>query len=182
MRTKLGPKESFTLYGIFLGLLFLFFVVGMLVGKGHLVEPTPVTQRIPFSRPPVEDVKPDLEFYQSLMQPSNVRKEQGPNETESTLLVEAPASQVKSSRQDEKEDSLRKLYTVQVGALTAEEDARRILIRLEAKGYSGTLRTPSGEDRYYRVWVGEFQGAEEARHLEKRLRKDGFLTYLKKTY
>lgn len=180
MRTKLSPRESFALYGVFLGLLFLFFVVGMVVGKGDLMEPMPATQRIPPSQPPVEDVKPELEFYQSLMQPSDARR--GLNETESAPPSEAPAIQVKPQHQGEKEDPLRKLYTVQVGALTVEEDARKILIRLEAKGYSGTLRTPSGEDRYYRVWVGGSQEAEEARHLEKRLREDGFLTYLKKTH
>lgn len=178
---KLVWKKSFALYGVFLGLIFVVFVVGMLVGKEYFRGSMPVTRGISFLPSTVENVKTDLEFYQSLMQPSDSDNEQEIGaDKEAVSFDEVPAIQVNPKGQEKEKEQLRKLYTVQVGALTVEEDAREILNRLEGKGYPGMLRAPSGEDRYYRIWVGQFQGVKEARNLEKRLREDGFLTYLKK--
>jgi cell division septation protein DedD len=72
------------------------------------------------------------------------------------------------------------VYTVQVGAFAAEVEARQILIRLEAKGYSSLLMPPSDSDPYYRVSVGEFATDQEALGMEEELSKDGFLTYTKR--
>ena len=182
MIQRLGLKESFTLYGVFLGVIFVVFVVGMLVGKDYFLDQIPVTEGISFLPSTVENVKPDLEFYQSLMQSSDPKKKQELSDDHKEVVSsdDVPASQVNPKGQEEEKEKLRKLYTVQVGALTVEEDAQEILNRLENKGYPGILRVPSGEDRYYRIWVGQFQGVKEARNLEKRLREDGFLTYLKK--
>lgn len=177
MNAKLSPKESFVLYGVVLGFVFLFYLLGLFIGKGHFVEAMPNGENLSVSGEPVRDLKPQLDFYQRLMGPSESAQETPVEESSGSVAQ----MENKGSRLDEEygKGSLG-IYTVQVGAFTAEADARQIFIRLEAKGYSGSVRPPSGEDRYYRVGVGEFKTEEEAGRMEALLRKDGFLTYIRK--
>ena len=123
----------------------------------------------PYSFLPRKDVKPQLDFYSTLKGPVGG---QVPSESTQADTGTEPEGQ--------SEENVSEAYTVQVGALTAEGDARRILLRLTARGYPARMSAPSAEDRYYRVWVGRFETTEQARELERRLREDGFLTYLKK--
>ncbi len=57
------------------------------------------------------------------------------------------------------------------------------MLRLEAKGFSARIQPPTPElgDRFYRVWVGEFDTIEEARAKEAEVKSAGFLTYVRKT-
>lgn len=73
-------------------------------------------------------------------------------------------------------------YTIQIGAFSTEQEARQILLRLEAKNFPARLHSPvAGESPpYYRVWVGGFSTASEARWLEEQLKEQSFPTYLKK--
>lgn len=171
MKGRLNPRETTALYAVVLGVLFLFYLLGLFLGKDHFVEANPRDGSVPLADTPVEDLTPELDFYQRLMGPS-VPERETPLSKDS---MESSAEPVKES-----EISSSGIYTVQVGAFTAEIDTRQILIRLEAKGYASNVGRPSAEDPYYRVWVGEFKTAQEAEHMEALLRKDGFLTYLKK--
>ncbi|MDA2937223.1 SPOR domain-containing protein [Acidobacteria bacterium AH-259-A15] len=177
MKAKLSPKESFVLYGVVLGFVFLFYLLGLFIGKSHFVEAKPNGENLSVSREPVRDLQPQLDFYQRLMVPSGSEKETPVEESSGSL---AQMENKGSGLDEESRKAFLGIYTVQVGAFTAEADARQIFIRLEAKGYSGSVRPPWGEDRYYRVGVGEFKTEEEAGRMEALLRKDRFLTYIRK--
>jgi cell division protein FtsN len=74
-------------------------------------------------------------------------------------------------------------YTIQVAAHSSEQEAQQTLLRLEAKGFSARIQPPIPRlgDRFYRVWVGEFDSIEEARSKEAEVKAAGFLTYVRKT-
>ncbi len=168
MKAKLRLPEAFKLYGVVLSFVFLFFLLGLFIGKEHFVEAKPHLENLITSDAPVQDVKPQLDFYSTLKEPVGGQ-----------VPSELPQADTGTEPEGHSEENVPEAYTVQVGALRAEGDARRILLRLTAKGYPARMSAPSAEDRYYRVWVGRFETTEQARELERRLREDGFLTYLK---
>ena len=43
MKSKLSPRESFSLYGFLLGFIFLFYLVGLVVGKNHFTGGEPLS-------------------------------------------------------------------------------------------------------------------------------------------
>jgi hypothetical protein len=166
------------LYGVVLGVLFIFYLMGLFLGKNQFVEARPKDASLPIADTLLEDVEPELDFYQRLMGPSLTESDQPSSEDASSAvsepLQESPTASEPSAT------LLFDVYTVQVGAFAAEVEARQILIRLEAKGYSSLLMPPSDSDPYYRVSVGEFATDQEALGMEEELSKDGFLTYTKR--
>ena len=153
--------EAFKLYGVVFGFIFLFFLFGLFVGKERFVEANPHSEDRIISETPVQNVKTQLDFYSALKDPISEQSPIGLAQAGSkTVVPEA--------------------YTVQVAALTAEKDAQKILLSLKAKGYPANMIIPSSGDRYYRVWVGRFEINTRALEMEKKLREDGFLTFLKK--
>jgi cell division septation protein DedD len=178
LKGKLDPRDTMRLYGVVLGVLFLFYLLGLFLGRNQIMEARPKEVSLPMADTALADIEPGLDFYQRLM---------GPSVTESDPLVSEdvlPAVSVQlgeSPTTAEQSGALAfDVYTVQVGAFTAEIDARQILIRLEARGHASVLMNPSASDPYYRVYVGEFATDLEALAMEEKLRKDGFLTYIKK--
>ena len=160
-----------------LGVLFLFYLLGLFLGRNQFLEARPQDAGIPMGETSLEGIKPELDFYQRLMGPSVGQPDSSVSED---ALSAVPQPLEENSSSEQSAALVADAYTVQVGAFTAEVDARQILIRLEAKGYSSVLMPPSGSDPYYRVSVGEFTTDQEALGMEETLRKDGFLTYLKR--
>ncbi len=177
MEGKLNPGVAMRLYGVVLGVLFLFYLLGLFMGRDQLVEARPREVSLPMADTPLEDIEPELDFYDSLMGPSATESDPTAFEDE----VSAVPERVEESPTVAEPSALLpvELFTVQVGAFTAEGDARRILIRLEAKAYASAVKDPSDSDPHYRVSVGEFRTNQEALEMEERLRKDGFPTYIK---
>lgn len=174
MKSKLSPRESFSLYGFLLGFIFLFYLVGLVVGKNHFTGGEPLSGDPSAPGGPLPDMKIELDFYQRVMtaRDSSGVNDQGLNSDAETEIPDTGNPGASET------DPLG--YTIQVGAFTIERDVRQILLRLEARGYSGSLRLPSGEDRYYRVSVGQYSNREAAQEMESRLGTDGFLTYVKR--
>ena len=162
--------EAFKLYGVVFGFIFLFFLFGLFVGREGFVEANPHSEDRIVSETPVQNVKTQLDFYSALKDPISEQSPIG--------LVQAGSETVVPEEQTEENTS--EAYTVQVAALTAEKDAQEILLRLRAKGYPAKMIIPSSGDQYYRVWVGRFEVTARALEMEKKLREDGFLTFLKK--
>jgi cell division septation protein DedD len=173
VKTGLSSRQSFTLYGIVLGFVFLFYVLGLLIGKNYFVARESSAEKPPISDGPLPDVKSQLDFYQQLIVPSPSAEEVPPFTPDKN-----PAASQKPTSQPT--DTV-EMYTIQVGALSREEDARQILIRLEAKNYVGRIQRPQGSnDPYYRVLVEEFSTLEKTRQMKARLKEDGFPTFIKK--
>ncbi|MCZ6485532.1 MAG: SPOR domain-containing protein [Acidobacteria bacterium] len=179
MKAKLSPRESMALYGVVLGFIFLFYLLGLFLGRDHFVEARTTDGSFSLSDTPVQDLQPPLDFYQRLMVPSEPEQESAPSADGFPVAAEVSEEDSAGPLEDSSTNPAEP-FTVQVGAFTAEVDARQILIRLEAKGYAGALRHSSSQDPYYRVWVGEFKTVEEVAQMNDLLRQDGFLTYIRK--
>ncbi len=175
-------RESFFLYGVILVCSFGFFLTGLFLGKRYFIRANLDPREMIVSKPQLEDVKGNLDFYQQVL--SAFWETAIEERKDEDLPGEAGAAA------DEKKAELElrrkiagvptEVYTVQVGALNREKDARPILIRLEVKGYSARLHRPQADNPFYCVWVSEFVTLEEARQMESSLKEDGFYTYIKK--
>lgn len=175
MKPKLSSNESFALYGVVLSFILLFYLLGLFIGRNHFVEAKPSEEVFSLSDEPVEDPKSGLGFYDRVMI--------SPDTEQNAPIDASPSRQDKEQADGTNvmvEKQFSEVYTVQVGAFTSLKEANQILVRLEAKGYSGVLSPPAGQDPYYRVGVGEYGTDRGARATEILLRKDGFLTYIKK--
>ena len=162
--------EAFKLYGVVFGFIFLFFLFGLFVGREPFVEANPHLEDRVVGDTPVQNVKTQLDFYSALEDPISKKSPIGLVQEESKAVVP----------EEQTEGDTVEAYTVQVAALTAEKDAQKILLRLRAKGYPAKMIIPSSGDQYYRVLVGRFEMTTRALEMEKKLREDGFLTFLKK--
>ncbi|HLV00169.1 MAG TPA: SPOR domain-containing protein [Acidobacteriota bacterium] len=224
MKAKLSPRQAFTLYGVILGFVFAFYLIGLLIGRNYVGETAELSLPESVSEP-VPDVAPMLDFYQQLERRETVsggsRKSEstetsqsgsepsGPQESsEDERIPDNNRSEIKSSESwaeepgsfvsqtenqtenhDQTDESVvapsdepEARYTVQIGAFSTEQEARQVLLRLEAKSFPARLQAPRpGESPpYYRVWVGAFASPLEARRLEEQLKAESFPTYLKK--
>ena len=179
MRARLSPARSFALYGIVLGFVFLFYVLGLLIGKNYLMDAKAISNSIPIADHPLPDVKSQLDFYQQVLTPTE--GEESPQEAPGSLEAGQNVYSEAASPASPEPSASGEIYTIQVGAFRTEVETSRILIRLEAQGYPNQLRRPKPpEDPYYRVWVGRFARHEEARQMQSRLQEDGFHTFIKK--
>lgn len=226
MKAKLSPRQAFTLYGVILGFVFAFYIVGLFIGKNYVEETAALT--IPESvREPVADVAPMLDFYQQLerretaseepafREPSSMdggegdlapssRTSQGETASEEATPVEAEPPERPADVQEANRDTILNRdsdaevlddsdgptstgepdarYTIQIGAFSTEQEARQVLLRLEARNFPARVHSPISDESppYYRVWVGAFSSAAEARRLEEQLKAESFPTYLKK--
>ena len=171
MKTRLSPRESLILYAFIVGFVFLFYMVGLFLGKEYFTTADSSTENLPISDAPAPDLKPQLDFYKELISPQESLLSPG----------QAPQAERERASAPVQEPSNRRIFrTVQVAVVPQEKDARQILIRLEAKNYSGRVQPPQeGKDRYYRVLVGEFTTLEEARQMQARLKEDGFPTFIR---
>ena len=168
-----------TLYGVLVGFIFIFYLLGLFIGKNQFVEASTNDTNLPLSETPVQDLKPELDFYQRVTVPEDAEEENGPFEEVSPISEEISREETSATVEDTKPSPLN-AYTIQVGAFTRKVDARQSLVRLEAKGHSAIVRNSTGEDPYYRVWVGEFETPQQAAEMNELLRQDGFLTYIRK--
>lgn len=181
MKPKLVAKEAFVLYGLILGFLYGFYLIGLLVGKTHFVEAGAQEESFSVPEIPAQRLEPQLEFYQRLLLPESADPESRHRGSGESPAGRPPAARSQTAPvMEPPQEAGRERYTVQAGAFTAENDARKLLTRLESGGYAARLLEPSSDDRYYRVWVGGFQAEAEALRMEERLRRDGFLTYVKR--
>ncbi len=188
MSLKLSAPQSFALYSIAVVVIWFFFGLGLFFGKAYFQEAAPPLQSLSESPPPVPDVKPDLEFYEELTLPSPQR------ETVAQAAVQEPVSNAgsgdRASEGREETVSVARAtpsaakepigprYTIQLGALSKEKDARRLLKKLEGAGFSGRLQKPGSGRPLHRVYAGDFATREEASQLKSRLDAAGFPNFI----
>ena len=195
MKGKLTPKESFVLYGAWIAAAFALFLLGLYWGKGQAtggsqeITTGPVTSApvaVPRAQaqtrldssakgaaPAVEDQQagPAVSSAPSARPATDItRPVDSPGATAAPLEPSAPAS-----------PPGKETFSIQVGALNTEEEARKLIVRLEARGYAGILDKPvSQKDPFYRVRVGSYSTREGAARAEALLKDQGFLTFIKK--
>lgn len=172
MKAKLSAIQAFSLYGLVLGFIFLFYVSGLFMGRNYFLPAAQSNENTPVNSVPVPDVKPDLDNLNQLIAPP-----QGQSQ-----LKEPTDESGQTANVETEPPAPTEIFTIQVIATISEPEARQTLLRLEAKGFSSRLVEPApGKDRYYRVEVGEFAVMVEAQEMEARLKESGFPTFIKKT-
>lgn len=197
MKGKLTPKESFVLYGACIAVAFALFLLGLHWGKGHA---TGLTQEI--TTQPVAPAASSVPRTQVQTRLDLANRETPPvisdqsTPTPSSSPAAAPASQEARASVTSTEPAVpapgkdpgsmsspgKEAFSIQVGALKTEEEARKVIVRLESRGYTGILDKPTSEkDPFYRVRVGNYATREEALRAEELLKGEGFLTFVKKT-
>ncbi len=169
-----------TLYGLLVGFIFIFYLMGLFLGKNQFVEASTNDTNLPLSETPVQDLKPEeIDFYQRVTVPEDAEEESGPFDEVSPVSEETSREEISTSAEASKPSPL-STFTIQVAALTHEADARQLLVRLEAMGHSAIVRNSTGEDPYYRVWVGQFKTPQQAAETNELLRQEGFSTFITK--
>ena len=168
-----------TLYGVLVGFIFIFYLLGLLIGKNQFVEAGTNDASLPLTEIPVQDLEPELDFYQRVTVPTDPEEESEPSRGVSPVPEEITREETSATVEDSKPSPL-SAYTIQVGAFTREVDARQLLVRLEAKGHSAMVRNSTGEDPYNHVWVGQFKTPQQAAETNELLRQEGFSTYIRK--
>lgn len=80
----------------------------------------------------------------------------------------------------EKRVKIDDFYTVQVAALSNESKANEVMFKLKVDGYTPHLIKEDNEKgrRLYKVRVGRFVSIVDAQDLAKRLKKNGYDTYV----
>ncbi|HUG44118.1 MAG TPA: SPOR domain-containing protein [Acidobacteriota bacterium] len=196
MKPAMTQQRAFALFGLVLGATFAFFLMGLWIGKNHLAADSGA-QISELAEQPLEDVRPLLDFYGEFAESEAEPKDRVPSaesqpkadppaairevEPPPPPVVEeearpAPASAVEESEDLQGEDA----YTIQVGAYSSEREARELLSRLQTFHIVARIQSPQpgGPDSYYRVRVGRFGSAAEARTMEAELKEKGFPTFV----
>ncbi len=60
-----------------------------------------------------------------------------------------------------------------------EAEARKELLKVRSRGYLAEIRRLGPNDRFFRVWVGDFPTKQQADHVANRLYEDGFPTFVR---
>ncbi|MBI4447223.1 MAG: SPOR domain-containing protein [Acidobacteria bacterium] len=175
MRSKLDTGKALVLYGFATAFLLGAFLTGLYLGKSQTDMPVQAEDKTPTTLAPVEDPKPKLEFYEGVLNPD-------PDGDAPSTPPQGETGEVSVEPEETSPDTDpgTEVFTIQVAALRTESEARQMMLRLEAKGFPGSVQAPSpGNDAFYRVYVGEFMSMTEAREMESKLRENAFPTFVR---
>jgi cell division septation protein DedD len=195
VKGKLTPKESFILYGVWIVAAFALFVLGLYWGKGQAtgLGQEITTQPVAAAAPAVPRAQPrsrlDL-LTQETAPPAGDQQAASPvpsPRADGLALADKPPAASPGARTTPPKALApasspgKEVFSIQVGALNTEEEARKVMSRLEARGYAGILDKPvSKSDPFYRVRVGNYSNRRDAARAEALLKDQGFVTFIKK--
>jgi DedD protein len=180
------------LLGLFFGLVVvcaLFFSVGYSLGRGAgrveaagavpatLPSPAPVATS-PGGKPSparTAEAKPEssdeLTFYKAV----------GQNQPSATLQPAAPpAENVAPATPEPKPASAGPGYTVQIAAVSKQQDADALVAALQKKQYPVFITTNPPNDKLFHVQVGPFGDLKDAEAMKTRLTGDGYKPIVKR--
>lgn len=96
----------------------------------------------------------------------------------SPTLTPVAATQTNTSANAETPDS--GAITVQVAAVTKQEDAQALVSALQKKNYPVFISSNNGSDNLYHVQVGPFAELKDAEAMKSKLASDGYNAIVKK--
>ncbi|MGE0680491.1 MAG: SPOR domain-containing protein [Candidatus Binatia bacterium] len=128
----------------------------------------------PPSTPPEEEALIKTELLQKTPSAS-VKKEEKPLLSAARVPQETkPSPEAKTAAFSRKESSTKGGWSVQVHATRDQESARRLANQLRSQGYAPVIsRIVRDREVWYRVRVGSFANADEARTSVERFRREG---------
>ena len=175
---KIDWREIVHLYALTLLTVTGFFLLGLYVGRSFPVEAEPARLAAPAEvGSSGSDSTTQLEFYGGLNDPAARGADAAGAESSPLPIQGAAVPGPQDNAQGPSSGALR--FTVQIAALEREAEARRKLTRLRTRGYLAKIRRPGPNDRFFRVWVGDFPTRQQADRLAHQLYQDGFPTVVR---
>lgn len=175
---KLDLRRIVYLYGLTLLAVTGFFLLGLYVGRSFPVEAEPARLTAPADiGSSGSDSTTQLEFYGRLNEPATRGADAAGAESSPPPMQGTAGPGTQGSAQGQSSGALR--FTVQIAAMEREAEARKELTRVRSRGYLGEIRRLGPNDRFFRVWVGDFPTKQQADHLANRLYEDGFPTFVR---
>jgi cell division septation protein DedD len=185
VKPKLSAREALSLYAIGMAVAFGFFLLGL--NWSRITNPeaqSPPAVDSPVSgAPSVSETTTRLDLYTAVAPRQEAQAVSDRRLGESASQAATPVSPFPEPSPGDADvaPAFGEALTIQVGALNTEAEARKLMVRLEARGYTAVLDLPKpGGDKYYRVRLGTYETREAAKRAEVLLKSEGFLTYIKK--
>ena len=177
---KIDWREIVHLYALTLLTVTGFFLLGLYVGRSFPVEAEPARFAAPADvGASGSDSTTQLEFYGGLNDPASRGADAAGAESSPLPMPETAGPGAHDNAQGSPSGALR--FTVQIAVLEREAEARKELTRLRSRGYLAEIRRLGPNDRFFRVWVGDFPTRQQADRLAHQLYQDGFQTSVRST-
>ncbi len=174
--SRLGPKQTLTVYALILCWSALVFWAGFTFG---IRKPAPDPMGEESTRFPagtksrVHPTTPESTFQDPVPE-----SESSPHETAAALEVRSSVADPEAQAGTDGPEAVAPVHTVQIGAVRTEAEGHLLLGRLGERGHQGRIVPPSTDD-FYRVWVGKFGTEAAAAQMEETLKSDGFSTFVR---
>ena len=174
--SRLGPKQTLTVYVLVLCWSVLVFWAGFAFGV-RKPAPDPIGQasaRFPArTTSRAHPTAPESNFQDPVQE-----SESRPHETASALEVRSSVADAEAQAGTDRSEAVAQVHTVQIGAVRTEAEGHLLLGRLGERGHRGRI-VPSSTDNFYRIWVGKFGTEAAAAQMEETLKSDGFSTFVR---
>jgi cell division septation protein DedD len=185
-----------------------FFVIGFMEGKRQVVrgaaQPETAVQTSearPAAEPPANNagaaakkddsaVRRNLTWYNDVNKPANetVHLLEADNAPAASGTAAAPKSEPApapkpastpkaAAAEPSKTDKV--TYSVQIGAFKERKEAEKKASALKDKKYNSVIEPPSEAGQLFLLKVGRFESRADAVAIQNRLKKDGFVTFIK---
>lgn len=185
----LGTGKLLLLFFGLVGICALFFALGYSLGRksepgimtsSAALTPTPAS---PSGKASSAAAAPPMTFYKSVEQ-----KEANPELTPAadakaetaTPANGTPAATPATGAPESSATLPTAAYSVQVAAVSKQEDADSLVDALKKKQYPAFVAAQSGADKLFRIQVGPFADIKDAEAMRTRLIGDGYSPILKK--
>jgi cell division septation protein DedD len=186
----LGTGKLLLLFFGLVGICALFFALGYSLGRKS--EPGITTASAALTPPPASAsgkassaaAPPPMTFYKSVEQKdANPQLTPGADpkaEASPAASNGTPATGPATGTPDSSATLPTSAYSVQVAAVTKQEDADALVDALKKKQYPAFVAAQAGADKFFRVQVGPFADIKEAEAMRARLIGDGYSPILKR--
>lgn len=140
-------------------------------------RPNEQTAAMPVQTPtrvlPEDEASAKTELLQKTLSVS-AKKEEKPSLPSARVAQEIKTTPAKTAALARKETTVQGRWSVQVHATREESSARRLTIQLRSQGYAPVVsKIMRDGEAWYRVRIGSFANADEARASVERFRREG---------
>ncbi|HZQ25486.1 MAG TPA: SPOR domain-containing protein [Terriglobales bacterium] len=151
----------------------------MLTTQVGTVQPANATIAHPADKPASGTTSPDMSFYKAV-QASDAPAELKPEEKATPETATPPPSKPVIQEVSAPTTPVLNGYSVQVAAVSKQEDAEALVGALKKKQYQAFIANSSGNDKLFHVQVGPFAEVKDAESIRVKLISDGYNPILKK--
>jgi len=172
---RLELKQILLIFLIAAGISIVLFLLGVMVGRNSMAEAGAGTGAAPVEKVSAETPKPvggegGPSFFDDKSKTGRTA------EIPPTKTIEPPPSDASKPPEAPAPKKAGRVFSLQSGAFSTEENAKKRAMELEKAGYPITIMPPAAADKkkLYRVLVGEFESRDDALAAKTRLEQMGF--------